>query len=94
MTQLLVIQQVENYQQWKKVFDSSASNRKAASSSGGPVFRDADNPNNVVVLLHFADGEKARRYTQSDDLREAMQEAGVTGQPVVYFLDEVDQPSA
>ena len=38
--------------------------------------------------------EKARAFASSDELRERMQRAGVTGLPEVYFLDEADKPSA
>ena len=38
--------------------------------------------------------EKACAFASSDELRERMQRAGVTGLPEVYFLDEADKPSA
>jgi hypothetical protein len=35
--------------------------------------------------------EKARQFVQSKDLREAMQRAGVSEQPDMYFLDDVER---
>jgi hypothetical protein len=42
----------------------------------------------VVILLEWDDLEKARQFAQSEDLRQAMQRAGVVDQPDVYFLNE------
>ena len=60
---------------------------------GTQVFRSAENPNEVVILLEWDSLENARRFTQSDDLRAAMQRAGVTGPPDIYFLEEADRTS-
>jgi hypothetical protein len=42
---------------------------------------------NVVILLFEAeDVQKAREFSNSSDLREAMQKAGVVDKPDIYFL--------
>lgn len=93
MAYILVRHKVQDYATWKPGFDDHASTREASGSKGGFVFRNTDDPNEVVVLLEWDDLEKARRFSQSDDLREKMQEVGVVDQPDVYFLDEADRPS-
>lgn len=93
MPYILVQHGVEDYEKWKEVFDEKA-DRQAAGSRGGQVFRSADDPNEVTVLLEWDDMGNARAFSGSDKLREEMQRAGVSGQPHVYFLDEVDRPSA
>jgi len=40
-------------------------------------------------MLKIDDLEKARKYTESESLKEAMQRAGVIGHPTIYFVDEV-----
>ena len=87
---------VEDYERWKPVFDENRATRQATGSKGGFVLRNADDANQITVLLEWDDLDKARAYADSDDLREAMQRAGVivTGTPTAYFLDEVDRPSA
>jgi hypothetical protein len=35
--------------------------------------------------------DNARQFANADELREAMQRAGVADQPDDYFLEEVDQ---
>jgi heme-degrading monooxygenase HmoA len=90
---MLVILKVEDYAKWKSAFDGHAATRKAYGSKGGHVFRSADNPNEVVVLMEWDSLEKVRQFAQSDDLRKAMQQSGVSDQPNIYFLEEVDRPS-
>jgi heme-degrading monooxygenase HmoA len=85
--------EIEDYDKWKAVFDEQGATRQAAGSKGGFVLRNADDPNQITVLLEWDNLENARAFAGSDDLREAMQRAGVTGQPNVYFLDEADRPS-
>jgi heme-degrading monooxygenase HmoA len=92
MTYILVQQHVEDYDKWKAVFEEHE-DRQAAGSKGGIVFRNADDPTQVTVLLGWDNLENARAFTGSDELRAAMQRAGVVGPPNVYFLEEVDRPS-
>ena len=54
-------------------------------SRTGRVFRNADDPNEVVILQDVADIAKARTWFASDDLKDAMQKSGVIGSPSVRF---------
>jgi hypothetical protein len=49
------------------------------------VFRNAEDPNDVVILQDVADVAKARTWFGSDDLKAAMQKSGVVGSPNVRF---------
>jgi len=44
----------------------------------------------TVILIEWEDLEHARRFAQSEDLRETMERAGVAEQPDIYFLEEVE----
>lgn len=88
----LVRHKVADYSTWKPVFDEHASARREVGSKGGYVFRSADDPNEVIILIEVADLERAREFAESDDLRETMERAGVTDQPDVYFLELADRP--
>ena len=94
MPYMLVQHSVENYDKWKLIFDEHGATRQAAGSKGGVVLRNADDPNQITILLEWDNLENARAFAGSDELREAMQRAGVTGPPNVYFLDGEDRPSA
>jgi len=93
MPYLLVHHQVEDYAKWKAAFDEHASTRASFGSKGGLVLQSADDPNEVVILMETDDLQKARDFTQSDDLRETMQQAGVQGPPHIHFLNVADRPS-
>ncbi len=94
MPYILVHQNVEDFAKWKSVFDEHSSTRKAGGSKGGYLFQSADDPNEVIVVLEWDNLDSARQFIGSDDLREAMQRAGVVGPPHIHFLERTDTPSA
>jgi hypothetical protein len=49
------------------------------------VFRNADDPNDIVVFQDVADVAKARTWLAGEDVKTAMQKAGVIGAPSVRF---------
>ncbi len=89
---VLVRHKLESYDKWKPIFDEHGSARKAMGSKGGYLFRNADDPNEVIVVLEVADLGRAREFIQSQDLRATMQRAGVSDQPSIYFLNEAERP--
>lgn len=89
MAFILVRHKVADFNKWKPVFYDHGEARKKSGSQGGRVFRNADDQNEVVILLAWDNIENARRFAQSEDLRNAMERAGVADQPDVYFLQEV-----
>lgn len=91
MPHILIRHKVKNYAKWKPVFDEHGAAREENGSWGGQLFRNADDPNELVIVLEWDSLEKARKFAQSDDLRKAMQRAGVIDKPDVYFLDEVEK---
>jgi heme-degrading monooxygenase HmoA len=66
---------------------------RSGGSRGGQLFRNATDPNELVILLEWDDLEKARQFTQSEDLREVMQGLGVVDHPDIYFLKDGEQVS-
>ncbi|NIQ40124.1 MAG: cyclase [Proteobacteria bacterium] len=91
MPYVLIRHKVEHYATWKSVFDEHGSARKAIGSKGGHLFRTVDDPNELVILLELDDLAKAREFVQSEDLRQAMQRSGVSDQPDIYFLEQVER---
>ena len=43
----------------------------------------------VVILMEWDELERARQFVASPDLKEAMQNAGVTDMPTITFLSQV-----
>ena len=90
MPYMFVRHNVEDYERWKPVFEEHGSIRRESGSKSVRLFRNADAPNETVILLEWDDLEKARRFAQSENLRETMERAGVADEPDIYFLEEVD----
>jgi heme-degrading monooxygenase HmoA len=57
------------------------------------VFRNDQDPNEIVILLEWDDLGRARQFAESEDLRQVMQRAGVTDQPDIYFLNDAGRTS-
>ena len=87
----LVRHKVEDYQKWKPVFDEHRPAVKQSGSKGGRLLRNADDSNEIVILLEWDALEDARQFYGSEDLRETMQRAGVADQADIYFLEEVEE---
>jgi hypothetical protein len=76
---------VKDYSTCRPAYDADETNRASAGLSNSRVFRGAEDPNDVVVLLDVADVAKARAWSGSPDLKMAMERAGVIGSPSIRF---------
>ncbi len=83
---VLVRHKVADFAKWKPVYDAHLSVRQKAGLKEEHLFRNADDPNEVLLLFSVEDVDKAKAFTTSDDLRQAMEKAGVSDKPDVYFL--------
>jgi heme-degrading monooxygenase HmoA len=91
MPYLLVRHKVEDYQRWKPAFDEHAATQQQSGSTGRRLFRNADDPNELLILNEFDSLDNARTFGQSQELKETMQRAGVADQPDVYYLEEIEE---
>lgn len=87
-TYLLVRHQVQDFADWKRAYDAHRSKRDEAGLTEKYVLRRADTPNEVILLFEARDVNLARTFAGSADLKETMRNAGVVGQPDLYFLTE------
>jgi heme-degrading monooxygenase HmoA len=90
MPYLLVRHTVEDYAKWKPFFDGHQSARKKSGSKGGQLYRNSQNPNEIIILIDWDTLDNARKFAESAALREVMAKAGVIGKPDVYFLEHVE----
>ena len=86
MPHLLIHHQVRNFDAWKAVYDAHKPARDEAGLTEMHLFQGVNDPDEVVVLFHAEDAKKAHDFTQSKDLIEAMQRAGVVGMPSMVEL--------
>jgi hypothetical protein len=84
---LLVRHEVADFAKWKSVYDDHLAARQTAALKEIHLCRNVENPNEVILLFSVEDPDKAKAFTASDDLRQAMQKAGVSDKPDVYFLE-------
>ena len=86
MIHMLVRHKVADFSKWKPVYDAPSSARQKAGLKEEHLLRNADDPNEVILLFSADDLDKAKAFAASDELRQAMQKAGVSDKPDVYFL--------
>jgi quinol monooxygenase YgiN len=81
-----------NFRKWKAVFEAHSAARVAQGCQGAHVFRRADNPKELVVMLIWSDLAKARQFLVSEDLRVMLAEMPVCDRaPDVFLLEEVEE---
>ena len=68
MPYLLERHKVHDYARWRTVFDADAAGREAAGCRGARIFRNADDPEEVVVLFEWDTLERARQRIESATL--------------------------
>jgi quinol monooxygenase YgiN len=89
MMHVLVRHKVSDFNRWKEAFDSHLATRKRAGETGFRLFHSADDPREVVLLLDWRSAEEARKFMTSEELRSAMEKAGVVGSPEVHYLEDI-----
>ncbi len=86
MATLAVQLTISDYAKWRPVFDKHKSLREKANIKNVRVYRDADNPKEVIVWGDAPDAQKAREALVSEEIKSAMKEAGVVGPPKIHVI--------
>ncbi len=79
MAYLMFRGKVKDYEKWKPVFDELRPKRKEYGAKGGYLYRNADNPNELVVFMEWESVEKARKWAYSEHVTRALEIGGVIG---------------
>ncbi|HXF03152.1 MAG TPA: hypothetical protein VN601_09200 [Arthrobacter sp.] len=87
MALLLILHRVADYDSWREVYDSVADMQESAGVTDKSVHRMVDDPNNVLVLHYFDSVDRARAFTTLPELKDAIQRAGVQGEPRFEFYE-------
>jgi hypothetical protein len=82
---VFVHHEVADYAAWRKVYDSFRATQRKMGVTAQAVYQSVDNPNDVVVTHDFASAEQAKAFFASDDLKKAMQKAGVKGPAQIWI---------
>jgi len=83
----LVLHRVADYDAWRKVYDSVADMQNDGGVTQQSVHRMADDPDNVLVIHKFDTVDAAKAFFASTELKEAVQRAGVQGEPRIEFFE-------
>src|ERR1700730_7462612 len=76
---------VKDFNAWRTGYNEHEKGRQTAGITNSKVFRNADDPNEVVVLQDVADVAKARTWLGTDEMKAGMQKRGVIGSPSIRF---------
>jgi quinol monooxygenase YgiN len=90
---LIVQHTVRDYDAWKPAFDEHESVRARYGCLGHTIYRDADNPNDVSILMDYESRERAEEFMRDPSLAEAMQKGGVISEPRATWLDTAETRS-
>ncbi len=88
MIHVVVRHKVADFSRWKDAFDAHLSMRKAGGEINHRLFLSVDDPRDITIVMDWDGLERARRFIGSDDLKQAMQKAGVVGEPEIRFLED------
>ena len=97
MPYLLERHKVRDYDRWREIFDADTGRRASAGCRGARIFRNADDPEEVVGLFEWDGLESARRRIGSGALSRKFDESGVSGgigRTAFYLLEEEARPPA
>ena len=77
---------VEDYARWKAVYQAGEAARQAAGWRDQEVFRNPDDPNEIVILTEVDDVERARAYAESEEVRRRQRASGLL--ETTYYYPE------
>jgi heme-degrading monooxygenase HmoA len=85
---VLVRFKVQDYDSWREVFEANGELRRSAGSLGTHIFRNAQDPTEVIVNVQWQDESQATDFYGSQELNAALREAGVIGPIEVTYLED------
>jgi len=88
MTTMFVRHSVADYAIWKKGYDAFDAKRKALGVTAQASYQSATDPKDVTITHNFASVEAAKAFASSAELKDAMQEAGVIGEPSIWYTTQ------
>jgi hypothetical protein len=91
MASMFVRHHVKDFATWKPSFDEHETERKRYGLTGHSLHHQTGDPNDITIAFRATDVKRAKEFAQSEDLRSAMQRAGVEGPPEVWFLEDLEE---
>jgi glutathione S-transferase len=89
MIKVIVRHKVENFERWYEAYKSFRALRDRYHVRADSVFRVLDDPTEVTVTHDFERPEHVKAILESEEIRTALGQAGVVGEPTVWMLSPV-----
>jgi quinol monooxygenase YgiN len=86
-TTLIVEHPVRDYDAWRPVFDEHGVSRKEHGCTSERVYRAADDPNAICVVMTYPSRAHIEAFVADPSLQAAMSRAGVTAAPMIHLAD-------
>lgn len=80
---------VKDFASWKAVYDNFMPVAKGKGVVEEHVFRDPNAPDQVIVTHEFNSMKDANEFFNSDELKNAMKNAGVSSAPEIWFGEDL-----
>ncbi|MEO6229147.1 MAG: hypothetical protein ABJB11_08320 [Ferruginibacter sp.] len=77
---------VKDYAKWRVVFDGDSTARAESGMKTIVVAKEIGKPNNIMMVFHLADIQKAKDFSTNPRLKEAMDKAGVISKPAIEMF--------
>jgi len=77
---------IRDYAAWRPVFDGAEAERAKAGVTAPRVYRDAERPDQILVLFKVATRAKGDAWMKSAAVREAWKKGGVVGEVTHGFM--------
>lgn len=91
MSYVMVRHKVGDYAKWKTIFDGDFDWIGQSGCQRFGLYKASSDSNDLVVFLEWDSLENARRFFESDKLKQRMSQGGVTGAPEIVFLDQLEK---
>lgn len=86
----MIREKLEDFDRWKPHYDQNAAFRRQSGCKSQQLFRSSVHPNEITLLYGWDNLENARKFAQSQHLKEVMERAGVISREF-HFLDQVER---
>ena len=90
---LILHHKVTDYRKFKANFNEHTSMRRAGGEKFYQIFHKAGDADDLVMLFEWDKMENFEKFAQSQELRQAQEEAGLVDQPEIYILNEIEKGS-
>jgi hypothetical protein len=82
---MIVTFTIKDYESWRPVFKAAASERAKDGVGAAKVYRNADSPNDLLVVFEVTSEKSGRTWMSSPQVRAAWEKGGVIGTPGYRF---------